>query len=355
MSLIITAPFTTPAAPPYIPTQPFSKYRLTDFIVTDYQGNGTTTLNEFDFIDTNNILHYGTQAVSFTANVNPYDVYPPGAGSYELISDNNTGTAAYYYASTATQVYFDMDFGQSFTIQQMQFIVPQIGGFRFKRFSVYGFDGTNWVIVGYTDVPAAGGSLVSVYLNSPGPAPQATNLLSTSNVQYSTNEISISPGGNIVYLQSPATGVTYELYTDMTNRLYPTDTLLYSEVLLHREGCGGLRLPALISQQGYGVGYVELDTQGLISVLNSNGTTTTINTGITLSSGDVVSILYDRTNMTVEFWKNGVSIGSPVNWDIADGIFGWRSNCPTAAVEVNAGQLQFVYDPPAGYQPWIFG
>jgi hypothetical protein len=65
-------------------------------------------------------------------------------------------------------------------------------------------------------------------------------------------------------------------------------------------------------------------------------------------ANDVISILYDADNRTLEFWRNGTSLGIAYN-NIQPGPYVFASSAAGWVWSWNFGQRPFTYTPPTGY------
>ena len=83
-----------------------------------------------------------------------------------------------------------------------------------------------------------------------------------------------------------------------------------------------------------------------------NNSVNTAGYGATYGAGDVISVLLDQVNNTIEFWKNGASQGIAYS-SIAAGPFfaaiGDNSSGANCTFTANFGQSPFVYERPWDY------
>lgn len=87
------------------------------------------------------------------------------------------------------------------------------------------------------------------------------------------------------------------------------------------------------------------------AIYKDSGSAVETLSGTTLNGGDIVGVALDIDSGTVQFYKNGIPIGSSVALNTGD--YTWTPSAKNApqGVTFNFGQKPFKFPPPAGFQP----
>ena len=347
MSLILTVPYQVKQAGG---PSAFSAYRMTAFVMQSYPPDTYLEIGDLHFIDTNGVRHSSLDATSFTSNI--AEALPP----LSQISDQASNTRTYWSDPTSYRnLTLEWQFSSPFTVDQIVVIDWDASQRHVQRLEVHGFDGTNWVMIGYVDnIPWIGLQVEHTHqLIQPGQNLTATNLISlNTETAYDPTLDYNWANNNLLY--KGGTGDQF-WRTDMTGKVYPTSSKLYAEVRVLNATGANYEGIGLASQAGILDRNFMYYSSGAIWRRTAGQTDTNVGSGTVYGAGDIISVLYDASVPSVSFWKNGVEVLPFTSWDISNAVLAARINTNPVVFDYNGGRYQFVYTPPAGFTGWGFG